>query len=95
MLNGETSYLDESLLAFGLVPPDPSQITADQRFVHWLMLASALGDLQHTARRTFITPIRGIVQDTNAAKEAFSLAQRIGALVRRIAEGEECAPSPH
>ena len=77
------------IVAYGLIPTwqDLRTIRAEHIFTRWLTLASLAGDPQQFARNAIITATCGLgLLTPESVTESFALAQRVGKLIRAIAD---------
>ena len=76
------------MVAYGIVPTRPGVNAVDSAtmFVRWLQAASQAGDPQEFAQRAMITATCGLgLLDTSSVSESFSVAHRIGKMIKALA----------
>lgn len=84
---------DHRLVAFGLVPRDPSACSAEHLFAGWLGAAVTALDLSTASRRALMTAGRGAGwPDPASAEAAFGRAGEVAELVRSLAGSRSVVP---
>ena len=82
------------LVAYGIIPTlqDLSALQAEQLFTRWLMAASLAGDPQQFARNALVTATCGLgLVNPDSVPASFQLAQKLGTLIRSVANGQTIA----
>jgi hypothetical protein len=75
-------------VAYGIVPTRPglNAVDAANVFIRWLEAASLAGDPQRFAQGAMITATCGLgLLDASSVAESFSVAHKIGKLIRTLA----------